>query len=243
MRLTFVLLLLGGLGAGAAAAQQPTSATAQPASDGRQVRRVMAPPKSATVQGLAARSTAQTMASHANAPLQQVPAFAVSDLSGKTTDISSFRASGHWLLLYRSEHCAACDKVMAALAKNESPLFKQGTSYVIVVKRSGAKAANGMLDQLKGNYPSLSSATWVEDVNGEGFTALKPHGEPVLYAVSGNQIAWTLHGTLKNPAMLERIASSWLASTSKPRPAVGISAPATPTAVSTSTKTTALHAH
>ena len=191
-------------------------------------------------QGVAARSTAQTMAAHTDPPLTHVPAFTVTGLDGKPTDVSTFHASGHWLLLYRSERCLACDKAMAALAKSESPLFKQGSPFVIVVKRSGSRGPDGMLDQLKSTYPTLSNAAWVEDINGDGFLALKPHGEPVLYAVSGNDIAWVIHGTLNNPAMLEKLAVAWLASTGKPRVTVSPSTSTTPAAIKTSAKPPAL---
>ena len=216
-------------------AQQPAPAATPPAQAPQapgpahrpansQIHRVAAPPSAAMVKGPAARSTAQVMAAHSDPPLQKMPSFAVAGLDGKSVDVGSFHTSGHWLLLYRAEHCGACDKVMAALAQSDSSLFKQGASYVIVVKRTGNDSGTGMLDQLKAGYPTLSNAAWVEDTGATGFAALKPHGEPVLYAVSGSDIAWAVHGSMNNPAALEKQASAWLASTSKPHPAPAVAA-------------------
>jgi len=217
MKVTGVVLLLGGVLASSMSAQQPGAGSAPASAGNRQVRRILQPPKSAMAQGVAARSTAQTMAAHTDPPLEHLPAFSVTGMDGKTAGVGTLHPAGHWLLLYRSEHCTGCDKAMAALARSASPLFKQGSPFVIVVKSGGAKSTPDMLDHLKGTYPTLSNAAWVEDVNGEGFKALKPHGEPALYALSGTDVAWTVHGTLSNPAMLERQASTWLASTSKPQ--------------------------
>ena len=206
----------------AAQASQVNSPVHRPANS--KVHRVAAPPSSAMVKGPAARSTAQAMAAHSDPPLQKMPSFAVAGLDGNSVDVGSFHSSGHWLLLYRAEHCGACDKVMAALAQSDSSLFKQGASYVIVVKRAGNDSGSGMLDQLKAAYPTLANAAWVEDTGASGFKALKPHGEPVLYAVSGSDIAWAIHGSMNNPSALEKQAGAWLASTSKPHPAPAVAA-------------------
>lgn len=224
MRWTPIVLLMSGLTVASAPgpwlspvnAQQPLQAATPAGSGKRQVHHVMAPPKSAMLQGVAARSTAQTMAAHTETPLTQMPSFSMTGLDGKPADLSSLRSGGHWLLLYRPEHCGPCDSVMKALAGSESPLFKQGASYVIVVRRNGGTDSSGMLAGLKASYPTLANATWVEDAGGAGFAALKPHGEPALYAVSGNDIGWVLHGTLDSPAKLEGLSSAWLASTSEP---------------------------
>ena len=224
-----LVFMLGSLAVGSASSQQPTGVAASAASGPKQVRRVLAPPKEATVQGAAARSTAQTMAARAEEPLLHVPAFGVTDIRGQAADINSVRPAGdpagHWLLLYRPERCAVCDKVLAALAASDSPLFKQGASLVVVVKPNGGAATDGIgiLDKMKSAYPSLANAAWVQDADGAAFAALKPHGEPVLYAVSGNDIGWTVHGSMNDPAALERLAHTWLASTAKPRSAVASS--------------------
>ena len=55
MRLARFLLVLGSLVTHPARSQQPAAAVPQPNAGSRQVRRIMAPPKSARAQGQAAR--------------------------------------------------------------------------------------------------------------------------------------------------------------------------------------------
>jgi hypothetical protein len=153
-------------------------------------------------------STAQLAAARANKPpLTDLPEFAAIDIHGQPTSAKNLVHKGHWLLVYQRPHCVPCDTVIAALAASESPLMKKGTPYVIVVATTNATALN----EMRGNYASLSSATWVADSNKEAYKALKPKTAPVVYAMYGDKIEFIVPGTLGDPTKIEKLASSWLA--------------------------------
>jgi len=189
-------------------------------------KRHMAPiPESARPAVTSAHSTAE-----AGLPPKRRPADTLPDLEamqmngvkapvahaashgGSSATSASDKRKGHWLLLYRRENCVPCDALQNALAASASPQMDGGRPYVIVVANKGDTHGGNRLDALRARYSTMSNATWMEDSKGAMIAALKPRGTPMLYAMSGNRIAWSVPGALGDPAMVEHMAAAWLAS-------------------------------
>ncbi len=182
-----------------------TAQNAQPV-----VRRVTPKPVSARPAGLVSVSTAESGGLHDHAPLHSLPSFQVTKLDGTASGIASFQQPKHWLLLYRRENCAPCDRMLKTIAESDNALLKSGTQLVIVVADSGNTHNSNRLDATRAQFSAINGATWLEDTNGAAFKALKPRGTPMLYALSGDRIQWSFPGLPSDPNMLSRMAASWV---------------------------------
>jgi hypothetical protein len=180
-----------------------------PANPHVKAQQVMRPPLSVRPSAQARLSTAQRMAALNNQPpLQELPNFTASDRDGKVVTPKAMAQTSHWLLIYRSQNCLPCDRLMNVLAASESPDLKGGKPYVILV---AGKTSDG-LERVKANFSPLSEATWLADKDSQAYAALKPRGTPVIYAMNGTKIAWKVPGNLGNPARVEKMAAAWIAS-------------------------------
>jgi hypothetical protein len=188
------------------------------------VRHVNAKPLTARPAGLASVSTAESGGLRGHEPLKHLPSFAATQIDGTSADISTFQQHKHWLLLYRREDCAPCDRMLGALAASNNTQLKGGAALVIVVANNGTRNAN-RLDALRAKFSTASSATWLEDSQGAALKALKPRGTPMLYALSGSRIQWAMPGLGGDPALVEKMASSWVNSEDPEIIRPGIAAP------------------
>jgi hypothetical protein len=174
------------------------------------VRPALRRPESDKKKGNANFSTAQRMAAINNQPpLKVLPNFNISDSDGHVVTTKTLQRATHWLLIYRTENCIPCDRLMNVLAASDSSDLKNGQPYVVLV--AGSKSDS--LEKVRAKYSSLSGATWMSDRNGQAVAALKPRGAPILYAMDGNKIAWSVPGNLGDPARVEKMAASWITST------------------------------
>jgi len=174
------------------------------------VRHVTPKPESARLTGLASVSTAESGGLHNREPLHKLPSFSAVQLNGKSADIASFKQSSHWLLLYRRENCAPCDRLQTALAASDNAQIKGGAALVIVVADNGKSQNTNRLDAVRAKFSTVTVATWLEDSQGAALKALKPRGTPMLYALSGDRIQWGLPGLQGDPAIVEKMASAWV---------------------------------
>ena len=166
------------------------------------------PPASSMPAAAARTSTAEGAAARGNKPpLKELPDFAVTARDGSAVQAQALTQSKHWLLIYRADNCLPCDRLMNVLAAGATSQQGQGLAYVIVV---AGKDKNG-LDRVRAQYDTLTNATWVADSSKQFMTALKPRGFPMLYAMDGSKIAWSVPGNLGNPALVEQMTSSWMA--------------------------------
>jgi len=169
------------------------------------------PPASSIPTAAAGVSTAQRMAALNNKPpLTELPAFTATDRDGKPVTARSLSKSTHWILVYRKQNCLPCDRLMNVLAASESPALKGGQPYVILV----AGKTSDAVERVRANYSTLTNATWLADKDNRVFAALKPRGAPMIYAMDGSKIAWSVPGNLGNPARVEKIAANWISTTS-----------------------------
>lgn len=145
-------------------------------------------------------------------PLNRLPAFAVVSEDGSTSGIERFVKKGHWLLLYRPNHCPSCDNVMNAIANSTDPKFKEGAPYVVIV----AGVAQGFDADVQNKYPQMKSATWLKDPKLEGEKALKIKVAPMLFGMRGSEIVWRVPGGLGSPVHVEGVATSWLNQEQRP---------------------------
>jgi hypothetical protein len=176
-----------------------------------EIRPALHRPESDKKKGKTHLSTAQRMAAMNNQPpLRVLPDFNVSDRDGRTVPAKTLQRATHWLLIYRTENCIPCDRLMNVLAASENSGLKSGQPYVVLVAGSTSEA----LEKVRANYSALSDAAWLGDRNGQALVALKPRGAPIVYAMDGNKIAWSVPGNLGDPARVEKMAASWVTSTS-----------------------------
>jgi hypothetical protein len=153
-------------------------------------------------------STAQRMAIVGDKPAPKVlPVVTASDAAGHRMAAHTATPSQHWLLLYREQNCAPCDRLMNALAASQSPNLKKGVPYVVLVAGHQAAAA----EQVRVQYGTLSDATWLTDQEKQFAKTVKPRGTPTLYAMDGDKVVWSASGTESNPARVEQLVSAWLA--------------------------------
>jgi len=167
------------------------------------------PPESVRPSAHARLNTAERVAAVSNKPpLQELPAFTANDRDGHPVTAKTLSRSSHWLLIYRRQDCMPCDRLMTALAASEDSGLKGGQPYVIVVAGKQSEA----LERVRANFSTLSDATWLGDRENHAFDALKPRGVPMIYAMDGSKIAWNVPGNLGNPAMVEKMLATWVAS-------------------------------
>lgn len=226
-QLSFVLLAMCVAVPLLAQTAPATTAGSVPASTGNPhltVRAAIRPPASAMPTAQARVSTAQRMAAaHNQPPLTELPNFTASDRDGNAVTTKTLTRTSHWLLIYRNQNCLPCDRLMNVLAASESASLKSGQPYVILV----AGKTSDALGRVEANFSTLSEATWLADKDAQAYTALKPRGTPVIYAMDGSKIAWNVPGNLGNPAKVEKMAAAWVASGSTSKAAT-TSSTATP---------------
>jgi len=192
-------------------------------------RTVLRPPATILPPAQTRTSTVQRVAARGNQPpLKELPGFTVTDRDGHAVTTAKLSQPAHWLLVYRRQNCLPCDRLMNVLAAGGSSGVKSGQPYVILVAGKRADA----VDRVRANYSTLSEATWLADRNEQAYAALKPRGTPMIYAMDGSKIAWNVPGNLGNPAKVEKMAASWIASG-------GISAATSTTPAAASTTTAA----
>jgi hypothetical protein len=185
----------------------PTAQTV-PTTPKKNVIQVSRPPASARPSPLNRLSTAQRAALvNDKPPIKQLPGFTTADRNGLPVAAESLPRTSHWLLLYRSASCLACDRLLTVLAASSTAAPRNGQPYVIVV---GGNRPNG-LEIERAKYATLGDATWLADKDGQALAALKPRGAPTLYGMDGANVAWTVPGNLGDPARVATLASAWLA--------------------------------
>lgn len=186
----------------------PASSPIQGGAGLRHPKPAVRPPDSELPKAKARVSTAERMAAiNNNPPASQLPSFTATDRDGKSFTAASLAKSHHWLLIYRKQSCLPCDRLMTALNASESPSLKGGQPYVIVV----ASHTSDGLERVRATYQNLSEANWLADKDGQAYSALKPKGTPMIYALDGSRIAWSIPGTLGSPAKIEKMAGDWIA--------------------------------
>jgi hypothetical protein len=209
----FSLVLLTAFAAPPLWAQTEPPANAPPAppafaSAHPSIKAVARPPASIMPSPQARLSTAQRMAAANNQPpLTQLPAFTATDQDGHAVTAKTVSRTSHWLLIYRKQNCLPCDRLMNVLAASESASLKTGAPYVILVAGKSSEA----LARVRANYAGLTGATWLADRDDRVFALLKPRGAPMIYAIDGSKVAWSIPGNLGNPAKVEKMAASWVA--------------------------------
>jgi hypothetical protein len=209
------MVLLAGCGVGSLGAQTPAQMPSQTAAGlplpakFASAKRIERPTASMMPSAKARLSTAERMAAvNKQPPLQELPNFAVNDQDGKPVSAKALSRSTHWILVYRRQNCLPCDRLMNVLAASGSSGLGGGKPYVILV----AGKASDAVDRVRANYSTLSQATWLADKDDRAFAALKPRGAPMIYAMDGQKIVWSVPGNLGNPAKVEKMTAAWMTS-------------------------------
>lgn len=230
MRWSCLLLLTACVGLPLRAQTDPDATPAKTAPPAKRpqsfYKHVERPPASVMPSAQARLSTAQRMAARNNLPpLKELPAFTATNQDGHAITAKTMVRPTHWLLIYRRQNCLPCDRLMNVLAASESAALKGGAPYVILVAGKNSEA----VARVQANFSSLSDATWLADRQGKVFAALKPRGTPMIYAMDGSKVAWTVPGNLGSPAKVEKMAAAWVASS----PATAAAATSVPASAAT----------
>jgi hypothetical protein len=208
---------------------QTSAAAKSHSTAGLHVRTISPTPASARPPRKVRPSTAEDAAVRGqHPPLKALPAFNVNGRDGLAVSSQTLSRQGHWLLILRRDKCIPCDRLMNAIATGNSVQPGGGQAYAVIVV---GRQKDG-LDTVHAAYSPLANATWVGDTQGQALAAFKPHGYPMLYAMDGSRIAWSVPGTLGDPARVEQRAAAWVA----------VKAPAAAATTSSSTTTPAASA-
>lgn len=176
------------------------------------MRRVMAPPAEKQTALKLRPSTAEAgEARTIKKPLQQLPSFAVTGRDNLKHDAAALQHTGHWLLLYRTDHCAPCDRLMITLAGSHSADFRRGTPFTVVVGGEEPSA----LDTVRATYDNLGDANWVADRDRSVRKALQLTSAPVIFGMDGNRVVWRVAGTMGDAAQVSRLTDHWIAGTGR----------------------------
>ena len=223
MKRGWIVLPLFGCGLSAAYAQ--TAQTPKLRNTAPE-RRIMAPPPETLLAPKLRPSTAESGLSHVSkAPLKELPDFTAKS-GGSTTNTRK----GHWLLVYRDEHCVSCDRLMNALAASESADLQSGVPYTVIVGGSSPAAVSNV----RSAYSTLNKATWVPDGDRKLYSMLQLHGAPMLFGMSGNRVIWQQAGTLGDTQGVLHRTDAWIAGTAAANNAkTSVAAAATQAAPST----------
>jgi hypothetical protein len=222
----FILLTLSVLTA-SVFAQKPVADTR------RTVTRAQVVPESARAARGLRSSTAQAAAARVNNPLMPaLPEFSVQTRAGLAVSSRSLYQNAHWFLLYRPGNCLPCDRLMKVLGAGSGVAAGKSQAYTFLV----ADKDTASLDRVHSAFPELVNAVWVADATGASTAALKVHSAPVLYAMQGNTVAWSVAGNLGNPDLLEHKATAWLLASTP-------SAKAAPSTATSSTTSTSSSSH
>lgn len=197
-------------------ASGPSANSASSTKDRRKVvKHVVPPPPTMMAHGAARKSTAQAMASRKNRPpLEALPSFSLTALTGESVAVSTLQHQGHWLMLYLRPNCAPCETVLQSLAGTERRQLQGGKPLLVVVRGHSTSEVT----ELRAKYPALGDAVWVLDQKGDGMKALKLASMPTLYALYDGGVAFTLPGTVGNPATVEKMAGTWMTRTDHVKP-------------------------
>lgn len=191
-----------------AALAQTTPASTSSAAMNKPVRRVMAPPRELQPRPSVRPNTAESGSVHiAKEPLKTMPGFSARGLDNQPHDSASLQHTGHWLLVYRTEHCVPCDRLMNALAASQSQDLRGGEPYTVIVGSASPTA----LGDVRAGYSTLSSANWVADNDHKIFTALQLRGEPTVFGMDGDRVVWRVAGSLGDPQKVLHMTDAWIA--------------------------------
>lgn len=193
----------------------PAAGTQATAPVVKTMRRVMAPPADKMPSLKTRPSTAESGSLHTSKPpLHELPAFhAAAPASHARTNASAsapadpMQRTGHWLLVYRTEHCIPCDRLMNALATSQSGDLRNGTPYTIIV---GSPSPNA-IESVRSSFGALQAANWLPDSDHSIFKSLQLKGYPEVFAMDGNRIAWKVAGNLGDPQAVLRMTDTWIA--------------------------------
>ena len=138
-----------------------------------------------------------------------LPEFRVSALDGRTVRSSDLAADENWLLIYIEPGCRPCDGVLKVFDR-AAPVADVRRRVVVVVGGRTVEETKLLAERFRW----LPEACWYADPARRAAQALKAGGAPVVYGVRGDQLEWTLNGTLSDAKKLESVLLTWLESQS-----------------------------
>jgi hypothetical protein len=148
--------------------------------------------------------TLLTISSRATEAPGPLPDFELKTLDKRPVRSQRLPTKGRWLLVYVEAACVPCEDVFRAFDR-EQPLSDLPQKVVVVV---GGKTAEEV-KRMAARFPWLPADCWYADPSREAGAALKAHGVPRVYGVSGDRVEWSLGGTLADHKKLQSILLAW----------------------------------
>jgi hypothetical protein len=140
----------------------------------------------------------------AQRPSRPLPLFTVYDAAGAAATSATFAAARRTVVVFVRPGCRPCDQLLGTLARIAEPALASRVVLVIAspVEDAAAFAARSLPAGVEG-------AAWFADAGGEAWSALELKGLPVMMAVEGQRIEWTLSGAA-DKRLVESVVRSWL---------------------------------
>ena len=138
------------------------------------------------------------------AATRRLPEFRVSALDGRSVRSTDLGGEENWLLIYIEPGCHPCEGALKVFER-PTPLADVQKRVVVVV--GGRTPAETKL--LAERFRGLPEGCWYADPARRAAQALKASGAPVVYGLRGEQIEWTLNGTLSDEKKLESVLLTW----------------------------------
>lgn len=136
---------------------------------------------------------------------ERLPEFVVQRQDGAPVTSEQMAPESKWLLIYLNPSCRACDTLMRALPKWQTPALM--SRLVLVV---GGKPAEAAAYVAKSLPEEMAGLRWYHDADRAAAHALELIGAPMLFGVQDGEIEWQLGGVLNDPAALESVVRSWV---------------------------------
>jgi hypothetical protein len=133
----------------------------------------------------------------------KLPAFALTDSSGRAVASSQLARPGNWLLVYVGTDCPPCESVLNSVDQEEAST--QAPRMAIVVNSTDADA----IERTVRRHPRLAGASWYADA-ADGAQALRVTTIPAIFGVRDGTIEWNVTGVLNDPTDIKTIISNWI---------------------------------
>lgn len=132
-----------------------------------------------------------------------VPAFTLTDASGRSTASTELANGGRAIVLFVKPSCRPCEQLLGEMAR----VVDAGvTPPMVLVVESSADAASTYAAHAVPRQ--LANVPWFADAAGEAWQALALKGAPVLVGIDGPRIAWT-HIGVPQRSLLESLMRTW----------------------------------
>ena len=133
-----------------------------------------------------------------------LPAFEVTALDGVRVSSAGLARQGRWLLVYVQPGCVPCEGVLNLLKEDGAGGLPENVTVVASGTAEETRALAGL-------FPNLTRSAWYADPLGAARDRLGLQGVPMVLAMQGSTIEWSIAGLLPDTASLQALFRAWAA--------------------------------